>query len=57
MSLGTLGTSLLGNILAGEKSIGQVNIKEWIEQVNELYELVMVVIPLKSIFNSTSSFN
>ena len=57
MSLGTLGPSLLGNILAGEKSIGQVNIKEWIEQVNELYELVMVVIPLKSIFNSTSSFN
>ena len=36
MLLGTLGASLLGNVLTGEGIYRVGKVKEWIEQVNEL---------------------
>ena len=48
MLLGTLGASLLGNILAE---------KEWIKQEKHLLELVMDLQSKTRIFNTTLSFN
>ena len=53
MLLGTLGATVLGNFLAGR----EINRAVTNRASEGLQEPVMVVVPLKGIFNAASSFN
>ena len=53
MLLGTLGATVLGNFLAGR----EINRAVTNRASEGLQEPVMVVVPLKGIFNAASSFH
>ena len=53
MLLGTLGATVLGNFFAGR----EINRAVTNRASEGLQEPVMVVVPLKGIFNAASSFN